>query len=125
MTGTYEPIPQVGSAGPVGRRVTRLAFDNRFTQAERVKIDLAGERPIKGELDTATYTETKAEFQTRRDNAAAFRDMRTQVNNATFIDLDRPDTRAGVQRLEQAGILAPGRAAAILDAPVQESERPS
>lgn len=34
------------------------------------------------------------------------------------------DTRAGVQVLEAAGMLAEGRALEILDAPVQPEERP-
>jgi hypothetical protein len=93
------------------RRITRLAFDQRFTQAERIAIDLASID------DPAATTET-------RQRAASLRDMRHQVNNATFIDLDRPDTRAGVEQLETAGLIGVGRAAEILDAPVQPHERP-
>ena len=48
----------------------------------------------------------------------------SKVDAATFIDLDRPDTRAGVQALEAAGLLIQGRALEILDAPVLDHERP-
>jgi hypothetical protein len=121
MTERYEDIIHDGRV--VGRRlvsdgtvreprhVTRLAFWNRFAQAERVGIDLASID------DPATTTET-------RQQAASLRDLRTQVNNATFIDLDRPDTRAGVERLETAGLIGVGRAAEIPDAPVQPHELP-
>ena len=43
---------------------------------------------------------------------------------ATFVDLLRPDTRAGVQMLEAAGLLAEGRALEILDAQILPEERP-
>jgi hypothetical protein len=36
---------------------------------------------------------------------------------ATFVDLSRSDTRAGVQLLEQYGIIGAGRATTILDTP--------
>lgn len=43
---------------------------------------------------------------------------------AKYIDLDDPSTVAGVQLLEQSGLLAAGRAADILGAPVQPGEQP-
>ena len=57
-------------------------------------------------------TSTAAGIATLADTAAA-----------TFIDLSRADTRAGVQMLETAGLLAAGRALEILDAPVTPEER--
>lgn len=36
-----------------------------------------------------------------------------QIELANFIDVDREDTVAGLQQLEQLGLLAPGRVAAI------------
>lgn len=92
----YTPLPD--------RAVTRLAFLDRFTDEEAIAIDLASQG--------ATV------------QAAAMRRYTAKVNAATFIDLDRPDTRAGVLALESAGLLAPGRALEILDAPVQDHERP-
>ena len=87
---------------PVLRHITRLAFLSRFADAEAVAIDLAsiGEAP----------------------QAAGMRRYVSKVNAATYIDLDRADTRAGVQALEAAGVLAAGRALQILDAPVQPEE---
>lgn len=88
---------------PELRRITRLAFLSRFSDSEAVAIDLAsiGATP----------------------QAAGMRRYMSKVNAATYIDLDRADTRAGVQALEAAGVLAAGRALQILDAPVQPEER--
>ena len=99
------PEPEI----PPNRRITRLAFRNRFTQAELVALEIAG-------LD-----DPSAPMQ-QRQQAAAIRVMQRQVGEATFIDLDRPDTRAGVQQLEVGGLIASGRALEILDAPVQPME---
>jgi hypothetical protein len=41
-----------------------------------------------------------------------------------YIDLDHPVTVAGINALETKGLLGPGRAAAVLGAPVQPAERP-
>lgn len=89
------PVPEL-------RHITRLAFLSRFADAEAVAIDLAsiGATP----------------------QAAGMRRYMSKVNAATYIDLDRADTRAGVQALEAAGVLAAGRALQILDAPVQPEE---
>lgn len=87
---------------PAPRRITRLAFLSRFTDPEAVAIDLAS---------------IGATAQ-----AAGMRRYMSKVNAATFIDLGRADTRAGVQALEAAGVLAAGRALQILDAPVQPEE---
>lgn len=84
------------------RHITQLAFINRFSDSEAIAIDLASQG--------ATV------------QAAAMRRYQAKVNAASYIDLDRPDTRAGVQALEAAGLLAPGRALTILDAEVQEQE---
>ena len=90
------PVPEL-------RHFTQLAFLSRFSDSEAVAIDLAsiGATP----------------------QAAGMRRYMSKVNAATYIDLDRADTRAGVQALEAAGVLAAGRALQILDAPVQPEER--
>lgn len=95
-----ELVVDQAPAAPTMSRVTRLAFRNRFTPAEK----------------TALYTaaKTNVDIQIYLDDLAA----------ATFIDLQRPDTRASVQALETAGLLAAGRAAAILDTPVHPDEVP-
>lgn len=91
-------------------RITRLAFRNRFTQAEKVALELAA-------LDDP------AAPMAQRQQAAALRATLSDTAAATFIDLIRADTRAGVQMLETAGLLAAGRALEILDAPVTPEER--
>ena len=85
------------------RHITQLAFLSRFTDAEAIGIDLA------------SIGATEA--------AAGLRRYQAKVAAAKFIDLDRADTRAGVQALEAAGMLAAGRALVILDAPISDPER--
>ena len=96
---------------PPDTRITCLAFRNRFTQAEKVMLELAA-------LDDATAP------MAQRQQSAAIRVYLADVAATAFVDLARADTRAGVQSLEAAGLLAPGRALQILDAPVQAHERP-
>ncbi len=90
---------------PEDRRITRLAFLNRCTDAEAVAIDLASQG--------ATV------------QAAFIRRYQAKVNAASFIDLADPNTRNGVIALEDGGLLADGRADEILNAPVQAGERPT
>jgi hypothetical protein len=91
-------------------RITRLAFRNRFTQAEKVTLELAA-------LDDPAAT------MTQRQQAAAIRVHLADVAASTFVDLGRDDTRAGVQALEAGGLIGVGRALEILDAPVEAHER--
>lgn len=92
-------------------RITRLAFRNRFTMAEKVSMEIAS-------LDDPTAA------MPLRQQAAALRANLADIAAATYIDLSRADTRAGVQALEAAGLLATGRAVEIMDTPVQPGERP-
>ncbi|MDP4076259.1 hypothetical protein [Acidovorax sp. A1169] len=93
------------------RHITRLAFRNRFTQAEKIGLELAA-------LDKPAGT------MPERTQAAALRTYLEDAAAATFVDLARTDTRAGVQFLETAGLLAAGRALQILDTPILPTERP-
>jgi hypothetical protein len=105
----FVPPPPPAPPPPPPRHITKLAFRNRFTRAEKVALELAA-------LDNP------AASSSQRQMAAALRaDMEDQAQ-ALYIDLDRADTRAGVQTLEAAGLLAAGRALSVLDAPVQEHE---
>lgn len=90
--------------------ITKLAFRNRFTQAEKVGIEIAS-------LDNPSAP------MLQRAQAAALRAAQADQRDATYIDLDRADTRAGVEQLEVAGLIAAGRAAQILDTPPTEAER--
>lgn len=94
-------VPPQVQAAP--RHVTRLAFLQRFLDSEAIAIDLAsiGATP----------------------QAAAVRRYLQLVNAATYIDLDRLDTRAGVIALETSGLLQEGRALEILDTPLSDGER--
>jgi len=99
-----EPIPQ-------NRIITNYAFEMRFTLDERVAIDLAG-------LDDPTAA------LEQRAMAAALRVSQERAKKAQFTDLDNPVVRASVEQMETIGLLAEGRAAEILDAPVLDEERP-
>lgn len=90
-------------------RITRLAFRSRLTQAEKVMLEIAS-------LDNPAGT------LAQRQQAAALRVYLADVASASFVDLGRPDTRAGVQQLEAWGLLAAGRALQILDDPILATE---
>lgn len=89
---------------PKSYRITVLAFLSRFTDAEAIAIDLAS-------IGTTVQ-------------AATLRRYMQKVTSATYIDLEREDTVAGVQALETMNILASGRAAQILSKTISDSERP-
>lgn len=109
-SGTFSPPVPVPAVED--RRVTRLAFRNRFTQAELVALEIAS-------LDNPAAT------MQARQQAASLRVMLANLQAASWIDLQRPDTRTGVQQLEAAGLLGAGRALEILDAPIADIERPA
>ena len=86
--GDYEEI--VEAAAPVARpALTKLAYMNRFTDAE-----LAG-----------IYTAAKSVVQVEV--------WLEKFKLAEFVSLDDPQTLGGLQALEAAGLLAAGRAAEI------------
>lgn len=99
-------------ANPYGfdnTKITVLAFRNRFTQAEKVAIDLAS---IDNQYGTVE----------QRQTAAWVRVMLTDLTVARYIDIDREDTIAGVRGFETYGILAAGRADEILNTPTTTVE---
>ena len=98
----FEPGPP--QAEPTVRNVSRKAFLSRFTDAEAIDIDLASMGATR--------------------EAATVRRYLSKVNAAQHIDLADDETRTGVQALEAAGLLQPGRALAILDAPIEPKEVP-
>lgn len=93
-----------GVAPPQASKVSRLAFLSRFTDAEAIDIDLASIGATR--------------------EAAAVRRYLSKVNAAQHIDLQDADTRGGVQALEAVGLIAAGRAAEVLDAPIEPRELP-
>lgn len=82
--------------------ITNYAFLNRFTDEEAIRIDLAS--------------------QGSTVEAAMMRRVQKKIDAAKFIDLSDPDTRNGVNALEQFGLLDIGRASIILDSPIQDKE---
>lgn len=107
---TFAP-PPAPPAPNLGTRITKLAFRQRVGQQALAAIELA------------SVHDAAAPVQAQQ-LAATLRVMLADVQAATFIDLARPDTRAGVQSLEAAGLLPAGKAAEILDTPVQAAEVP-
>ena len=93
----------------VDRRITVLAFRNRFTKTEKITLELAS-------IDDPNAA------MGLRQLAAALRVDTKDVDNASYIDLDRADTRAGVLSLETYGLIGTGRALQILDNPILVSE---
>lgn len=81
------------------KHITKLAFKQRMTAAERIAIRTAAES------DPIIY------------------DFLDLVADSTFIDLERQDTIDGVNYLEANGHLAEGRASEILTNPIQQIER--
>ncbi len=101
-TQAFEPGPPPEL--PTGRIVSNKAFLSRFTDDEAIDIDLASIGATR--------------------EAAAVRRYLSKVNAAQHIDLADEETRKGVQALEAAGLLQPGRALVILDAPIEPKELP-
>ena len=103
------PVPESPPAQDT--RITRLAFRKRFTQAEKVALEIAA-------LDDPSATPAQ------RAQAAALRAYLKDVDAAQFIDLADAHVAAGVHTLEAAGLLAAGRTAEIINAPVTPDELP-
>lgn len=86
--------PPVGTVRVNPTKITRLAFLNRFTDAEAISIDLAS--------------------QGSTVPAATLRRAMQKINASNFIDLLDPDTIKGTNDLEAFGLLEVGRASIIL-----------
>jgi hypothetical protein len=108
----YLQLVAVGSgvapaAGPAP--VTRYAFQNRFTLAELVTIDMAS-------IDDPSADPSM------RQLAATLRVEQRKLDLAKFIDLTDPQTVAGTQQLEAYGLIGSGRAAQILSTVITPDE---
>lgn len=99
----YQPLPQIGwtfdGQTIVGtnhsKKITKLAMRQRFTVSEMLGIMNAVSDP----------------------NKIIVRYLMDNLQVATFVDLARTDTQAGLQVLVQYGLLTQDRATAILTAP--------
>lgn len=109
VDGIVIPAPPPSPPLPLPH-ITKLAFRNRFSTGEKVLIDLA------------SIDDPNAPMPARQQ-AAAVRVSLADAAAASYIDLSREDTRAGVLMLETAGILGVGRALQILDDEISDSER--
>lgn len=92
-----------------GRKITKLAFRNRFTTTEKITLELAS-------LDDPTATALE------RQQKAGLRVYLKDLDNATYIDLERQETISGVFALVSLGLLTNDRANAILLDPIQSHE---
>jgi hypothetical protein len=114
-----DPIPDQSTldqwitANPIipDMRITVLALRNRFTQTEKITIDMAS-------------IDDPAASAPARQLAASLRVMQSDLNVAMFVDLNRADTIAGIQALETYGIIGAGRANIILTTVPTDTERP-
>lgn len=104
---TFAPPP----APTLPRHITQYAFRQRFTQAERVAIEIAS-------LDDPSAS------MAQRQQAAALRVAMTDLAQAQFVNLDLPTVATALADLETAGLLAAGRASEIVSGTVQDFERP-
>lgn len=96
----WTPDAPPGYSGPW--TITKYAFRERFTNDEKVALELAALDVPDGTLDA-------------RAAAAQVRVWLADIEAAQFVDLQLTKTRDGVQALEGYGLLAAGRAAVILD----------
>jgi hypothetical protein len=103
-SGAFVEIPAEPAPQPTARNVSNKAFLSRFTDDEAIDIDLASIGATR--------------------EAATVRRYLSKVNAAQHIDLAEDETRTGVQALEAAGLLKPGRALSILDTPIEPKELP-
>ena len=90
-------------------RITKFAFRNRFTVGEKVAIELAS-------LDDPT-----APIE-QRQISAMLRVFIKDLENAQFVQLDRPDIQQGVMQLVALGILSTDRSNQILTTPPEDFE---
>lgn len=103
------PAQDASPPPPPEYRITKFAFRARFSQAEKVGIEIAA-------LDDP------AAPMEQRAMAAALRASQDDIAVAQFVNLGLEATRNGVLALEAVGLLTPGRALEIIDAPPTEDE---
>jgi hypothetical protein len=93
------------------RRITVLAFRNRFTLEEKAAIEFAS-------------TDKPNETTQQRMLSATLRALMTDLSTANYVDLNREDTINGINLLETYSIIGVGRANEILNASIDALERP-
>jgi hypothetical protein len=104
------PQPQIGwkfdtetnkwssNGASISRKITQLAFMDRFTFSELITITTAAKTSVAVEV------------------------LMNKLNAATYIDLDRTDTQSAVGFMVQSQLLTQARMVEILSAPVADKE---
>jgi len=93
------------------KKITVLAFRNRFTLTEKVTLEMAS-------------IDNSAADMTTRSLSATLRVIMKDMETAIFIDLGDPKTQSGVQMMEQYQLITAGRSNEILNNPISPLERP-
>lgn len=103
--GLYYPPPDTS---PIfGRVITKLAYRNRFTAAEKRAIKKAS---------------LGLNLLLTEDQWLSVAVAQDDIMSAGYVHLDRPETVAGTQALEALGLIGVGRATEILSPPVWSLE---
>lgn len=103
------PTPDQPPPPPPVVRITRFAFRDRFSQAEKVAIEIASQ-------------DDPAADPSIRAMAAALRASQQDLLAATYVETSLAATRNGVLTLEAVGLIGQGRALEILDTPPTADE---
>lgn len=103
-------LPPPDTSPTFGRIITKLAYRMRFTQPERIAIKMVSLGLVEG-----VTSQMRAAVAVAEDDVMA----------SNYIHLDRQDTIDGTENMEAAGLIAVGRATAILAPPVYSAELPS
>lgn len=93
------------------RRISRLAFRNRFALAEKIAFEMA-------QMDEPAATADV------RQTAASLRVMEKDLAAGQYVDLNGAATQAGLHQLEALGILGAGRADEIIWGDILPAEVP-
>lgn len=95
----------------ITRRISKLAFRNRFTLTEKIAFEMA-------QVDDPAATLTV------RQVAAGLRVMEKDLNVGQYVDLNAAETQAGLHQLEELSIIAAGRADEIIWGDIATIEMP-
>lgn len=104
--------PEIPEPLPVSTdmRITKLAFRNRFTSEEKIKLELS------------SIDDPSASIEIRQMQAA-IRVYMKDLDSATWVDMSSTNTITGLNQLELMGLINHGRATEIINGPIQEWER--
>jgi len=102
-----EFLPPPDTSPTFGRIITKYAYRNRFTAAEKRAIKKASLG-----LNLLLTEDQWLSVAVAQDDIMA----------TAYVHLDRPETVAGTQALEALGLIATGRATEILSPPVWSNE---